>query len=126
MEYLEQQREELLQQAGRYYNGQAQVLFPNVFLPYIARCGYTEEERLGIYFEELDKMWCVAHELVIFKSRCFSLPCVLNTCSTGLKADCEFHDTAILLKEELLTSVGCQQREIMFWGNINPKNDLKI
>jgi hypothetical protein len=47
-----------------------------------------------------------------------------------MKADCEFHDThtplAILLREELLISVGCKQLEIMFWGNINPKNDLKI
>jgi hypothetical protein len=47
-----------------------------------------------------------------------------------LKADCEFHDTdiplAILLREELLISVGYKQLAIMFWGNINPKNDLKI
>jgi hypothetical protein len=47
-----------------------------------------------------------------------------------LKADCEFHDidipSPILLREELLISVGCKQLEIMFWGNINPKNDLKI
>jgi hypothetical protein len=105
-------------------------LFQIVFLPYIARCGYTEEERLGIHFEELDKMWSVAHELVIFKWRCISLLCVLNTYSTCLKADCEFHDTdiplAILLREELLISVGCKQLETMFWGNMNPKNDLKI
>jgi hypothetical protein len=47
-----------------------------------------------------------------------------------LKADCEFYDTdiplAILLREELLISVGCHLLEAMFWENINPKNDLKI
>jgi hypothetical protein len=47
-----------------------------------------------------------------------------------LNADCEFQDTniplAILLREELLISVGCKQLEIVFCGNINPKNDLKI
>jgi hypothetical protein len=47
-----------------------------------------------------------------------------------LRAGCEFHDThiplAILLGEELLISVGCHLLEAMFWGNINPKNDLKI
>ncbi len=56
--------------------------------------------------------------------------CVLNSYSTCLKADCEFHDThiplAILLGEELLISVGYEKVETMFWGNINPKNDLKI
>jgi hypothetical protein len=120
----------LSRKESRYNNGQAQVLFQIVFLPYIARCGYTEEERLGIHIEELDKMWSVAHELLIFKWRCISLLCVLNTYSTCLKADCEFHDidipSPILLREELLISVGCKQLEIMFWGNINPKNDLKI
>ncbi len=93
---------------SRYNNSQSQVLFQIVFLPYIARCGYTEEERLGIQFEELDKMWLVAQELVIFKWRCISLLCVWHTYSTCLKADCEFHDTdiplAILLREELLIS----------------------
>ncbi len=52
---------------SRSNNGQAQVLFQIVFLPYIERCGYTEEERLGIHFEELDKMWSVEHGLVIFQ-----------------------------------------------------------
>ncbi len=115
---------------SRFTNGQAQVLFQIVFLPYIARCGYTEEERLGIDFEALDKTRLVAHELVIFKWRCISPLCVLNTYSTCLKANYEFHDTdiplAILLREEFLISVGCKQLEIMFWGNISPKNDLKI
>jgi hypothetical protein len=99
-------------------------LFQIVFLPYIAR---GQEIR---HFDEPDKMWWLAHELVIFKWRCISLLCVLNTYSTCLKADCEFHDThiplAILLREELLISVGCHLLEAMFWGSINPKNDLKI
>jgi hypothetical protein len=59
MEYLEQQREELLQQASITMVKLKYCSKLN-FLPYIARCGYTEEERLGI-FEELDKMWWVAH-----------------------------------------------------------------
>ncbi len=63
-------------------------------------------------------MWWVAHQLVIFKWRCISLLCVLNTPSTCLKADCEFHDTdiplAILLREEPLISVGWEQLETMF------------
>jgi hypothetical protein len=51
-------------------------LFQIVFLQYIARRAYTEEESLGIHFEELDIMWLIAHELVIFRWRCISLLCV--------------------------------------------------
>ncbi len=61
---------------SRYNNGQPQVLFQIVFLQYIARRAYTEEESLGIHFEELDIMWLIAHELVIFRWRCISLLCV--------------------------------------------------
>ncbi len=62
---------------SRQNNGQAQVLFQIVFLPYIARCGFTKEERLGIHFEELDKMWSVAHGLVIFQGEMhFTSMCV--------------------------------------------------
>jgi hypothetical protein len=61
MEYLEKQREELLQQVG----------ITMAKLKYCSKLSFYHtlpgEERLGKHFEELDKMWSVAHEIVIFQ-----------------------------------------------------------
>jgi hypothetical protein len=49
---------------SRYNNGQAQVLFQIVFLPYIARCGVYIGGGETRHFEELDKMYVVGSTLV--------------------------------------------------------------